>query len=78
MAEAASRGRGGRKPQGNRAPISCRVPADQKPVLEAAASQAGMFLGDYVAMILAQHHDLPVPDYLLPQNKGQESLPISA
>lgn len=68
----------GRKPKGNRSAISCRVPADQKPVLEEAARRRGMFLGDYVAMILAEHHDLPVPDYLLPQNKGQEALPISA
>lgn len=72
------RGRGGRKPKGNRAAISCRVPADQKPVLEEAARSAGMPLGDYVAVILARHHDLPIPNYLQPATKGQEELPIGA
>jgi hypothetical protein len=70
--------RGGRKPKGNRTAISCRVPADQKPLFEEAAREAGMPLGDYVAVILAEHHGFPVPDYLLPQSKGQEELPISA
>ncbi|WP_203338640.1 hypothetical protein [Nocardioides limicola] len=70
--------RGGRKPKGNRAAISCRVPSDQKPLFEEAARAAGMPLGDYVAVILAEHHGFPVPEYLLPRNKGQAELPIGA
>lgn len=78
MAATASRGRGGRKPKGKRAQVTLRIPEDQKPVFEAAAREAGMFLGDYVALVLAQHHDLPAPDYLFPRDKGQEALAISA
>lgn len=68
----------GRKPKGDREAISCRVPSDHKPTYEDHAREAGMPLGDYVAVILAEHHGLPVPSYMRPANAEQGTLPISA
>lgn len=74
---ALERAKRGRKPKGVREQIGVRVPVEQKALYEEAARAAGLPLGDYVAIILAQHHDLDLPSYLL-ENKNQEQLPISA
>lgn len=67
----------GRKPKGVREQIGVRVPVDQKAFYEQAARDAGLPLGDYVAIILAEHHQLDIPSYLT-ESKNQERLPISA
>lgn len=69
----------GRKPKGKRSAVTVRVPEDQKPLLEAQARKAGLPLGDYIAKILAEHHEYPVPGYLTQhQEKGQPQLQFSA
>lgn len=62
----------GRRPKGDRYQITCRVPVDYQPVLEKAAADAGLAMSDYVAVVLAKHHDLSIPSYT------QETLPIGA
>lgn len=81
----------GRKPKGQRAQILVRTPTAQRPVFDEAAKQANLPLGDYVAVVLAIAHGLPIPDYIeesqVEQIKRareqdlkhlQEELPISA
>lgn len=67
----------GPQPKGDRSAFTIRIPMDHRPVVEDAARAAGMSLGDYVATILAQQHNLPEPEYLS-RNKDQRALPISA
>jgi hypothetical protein len=71
------RSKGGRRPKGVRSQITCRVPADHKPVLEDAAREAGLPLSDYVAVVLAEKHNLSMPSYT-EENKLQQRLPLSA
>lgn len=78
MAASATPHRRGRKAKGNRAAISAQVPADQKPLFEEAAREAGLPLTDYIALALARYHGFPDPDYLCPKDKQQVELPISA
>lgn len=68
----------GRKPKGQREQISAKVPSSHKPLLERAAAEHGMPLCDYVAVVLAEHHGLEIPSYLIPSDKEHPKLPISA
>jgi hypothetical protein len=54
-----------------------RVPRDHRVVYEQAARSAGIPLGDYIALSLAQAHELAEPDYVH-RNTGQEELPLPA
>lgn len=65
----------GPKPRGQ-AQITLRVPAGHRPCYEAAARAAGLSLSDYLALVLAQAHELPEPDYLR-TNRAQEELPLT-
>lgn len=56
--------------------ITARVPAAHRDAYEAAARQASLPLGDYVALMLAKAHDLPEPEYVR-QNKNQPELEIA-
>lgn len=67
----------GQQPKGDRAAITVRVPRDHYDVIFAAAQAAGLSLSDYVTVILAEQHGLPVPDYVT-RSRNQEELPISA
>jgi len=54
---------------------------DQKAFYEERAAEAGLPLSDYVAVLLAQAHGLPVPDYIVraaPDAHHQQELGISA
>lgn len=66
----------GRRPKGDREPMHVRVPRDHKRLYEQEAAKAGLFVGDYIAVMLARAHDLPEPDYL-PQ-LHEERLPLGA
>lgn len=77
MSGLSGRRKPGPVPKGDRSQFTIRVPADHRPVLEKAAKEAGLPLGDYVAVVLAAKHDLPIPAYVN-RDKGQEALPISA
>lgn len=67
----------GPQPKGDRSAFTVRIPKDHRPVVEQAARDAGMSLGDYVAVVLAKQHNLPEPEYTT-RNKAQEALPIGA
>jgi hypothetical protein len=70
------RSKGGRRPKGFvRSQITCRVPANHKPVLEDAARKAGLPLSDYVALVLAEKHDLSMPTE---EDAMQQKLPLTA
>ncbi len=65
MATRQPSGRGpGRPPKGNRQPLLGKVPTEQKVIYQSAAQQAGLDLVDYVAVVMAYAHRLPMPDYL--------------
>jgi hypothetical protein len=47
---------------------------------EAAAREAGLPLGDYFAVVMAEVHGFGVPDYIqrdLERNRLQEELPLA-
>lgn len=54
-----------------------RVPKRHKRLYEQAAADAGVCLGDYVAIILARAHELDEPDYVFPP-RHEEVLPLGA
>lgn len=69
----------GRKPKGDRHPMLVRVPKEHHALYAAAAKQAGMPLGDFLAVVLAERFDLDVPSYVdRDKNRNQRELPISA
>lgn len=53
-----------------------RVPKLHKRIYEQAAAAAGLPLGDYVAIALAEAHQLDKPDYV--QREQEEALPLGA
>lgn len=67
----------GRKPKGNRAAVSTKVPAEYKPILEAEAARRGMPMCDLMAVLAAEALGLPEPTYL-DKNKdpGQMSIAV--
>ena len=61
----------GTRPKGERRAITVRVPAEQRPVYERAATAAGYDnLSDYVTALLAEHHSLAVPAYAKRPEQG--------
>lgn len=59
--------RPGRRSKGERGFISVRppvAPVDHVAVYKKQADALGLDLGDYCVMVLAQAHDLAVPDYI--------------
>ena len=54
-----------------------RVPRTHRAVYEELAERAGLPLGDYVAMLLAQAHELDEPEYLS-WSRRQSELPLGA
>ncbi|ACZ32411.1 hypothetical protein Xcel_3412 (plasmid) [Xylanimonas cellulosilytica DSM 15894] len=75
-----ARQRTGRRPgpegKGDRAAITLRVPASHKSRYAAEAEGLGLPLTDYIALRLAEVHDLDTPGYLLARQEQQ--LPIGA
>lgn len=67
----------GPKPKGDRVPITARIPRDHHPRYEQQASDAGLPLCDYVALVMARAHGLPEPEYLS-RTRKQEALPLGA
>jgi hypothetical protein len=81
----AERRRPGPVPKGARKQFTVRALEDHVPVYEAAAAEAGIPLGDYIAGVLARAHGLPEPTYIHRPSRsdrrprrGQEELPIGA
>ncbi len=55
----------GPRPKGVRKAFTVRTPPDHHRVYDDAYKQAGYdSLSDYVAVLLAEHHGLPKPDYV--------------
>jgi hypothetical protein len=69
--------RRGRQPKGERAQILARVPKPHRHVYEQRAAEQGIPLGDYVALVLAQAHELAEPDYIN-RDRRQGELPLGA
>lgn len=69
----------GRRPRGDRSQTTLRAPRDHLEQYKAAAYDAGVPLGDYLAIALAERHGLPVPAYLNPPAaRDQRELPLGA
>ena len=67
----------GRRPKGDREAMHVRVPKDHKRRYEQEATEAGLCVADYVAIVLARAHQLEEPDYLH-RSQNQEALPLGA
>jgi hypothetical protein len=71
-----SRRKPGPKPKGDRSQITLRVPTKHRELYAMAAETAGLALSDYLAMVLAKAHHLPVPDDARSGGEArQESVP---
>jgi len=68
--------RPGPKGKGDRSAITLRVPSSHKSRYAAEAQRLGLPVSDYLALRLAQVHDLSAPGHLLPRQEQQ--LPIGA
>ncbi len=71
----------GPKPRGVRGAIATRVPLEHKAHYERCAAERNMPVSDYLALLLAEAHGLPVPEYIRvpdPQAPMQQELRISA
>ncbi len=67
-----SRRKPGTRPKGDRRAITVRVPDDLWHVLDAARKNAGYDnLSDYVTAVLAEDHQMEVPDYAKRPEQGQ-------
>lgn len=66
--------RRGRKPKGDRAPFSGKLPRTHLDMYRALAEQQGVPLADYIAAALAEHHGLEEPDYLSKPGSDQPQL----
>jgi hypothetical protein len=69
--------RSGPRVKGDRTPMHVRVPRTHRAVYERLAKKAGLPLGDYVALRLAQAHDLDEPEYIN-RSRQQLELPLGA
>ena len=69
--------RPGTPSKGDRSAITARVPTPHRDVYELAASNCGMPLSDYIALCMAQLHQLDEPDYVY-RNRNQAELPLGA
>lgn len=78
MAISRERARPGPKPKGVRRQFTLRVPDDQYEVYQGLAAEAGMPVSDYLAVMLARHHGLPDPEYVLRKRRGGDMLPLPA
>jgi hypothetical protein len=54
-----------------------RVPKPHHAIYEQAAKEAGIPLGDYVALSLARFHELDEPEYIH-RDRNQAELPLPA
>ena len=72
--------RPGPRDKGDRLAMHVRVPREHRKIYAAAALAADMPLGDYVALMLAQAHDLNAPEYVYRRlhDAGQRELPLPA
>ncbi len=69
----------GPQPKGDRSAITVRIPKTHRALYERAAVEAGVPLGDYIALALARAHQLEDPEYVYRnRNVNQEPLPLSA
>lgn len=71
-------GRGGRPTKGPRDAIMVRPHADLGVLIREAAEAEGMHIGDYVAVILAEHHARPDLAPRAQANAAQEVLPLAS
>lgn len=60
----------------DRAQITVRAPHRHMDLYRERAQACGMNLSDYLAMVLAESHQLDVPEYL--RDRHQLSIPLSA
>jgi len=74
------RGKPGPVPKGARAQFTIRVPEEHMEIYRQRADEAGLPVGDYIAVALAHRHGLPTPEYVHRRRRGPEredALPIA-
>ena len=71
---------GGRPSKGKRYPFMSRVPQDLAEVVMEEAEKRGLSYSDYIALVLAERHDVKLPDHFhppaTPDQTIQETLPM--
>lgn len=67
--------RAGRPPKGDRKPVTVRLPATHYEAYDQAARAHGLTLNDYLTVVLAHGHELPLPDYVPTAGPPRESQP---
>lgn len=67
--------RTGRPPKGDRRPVTVRLPAAHFERYDQAAREQGLTLNDYLTVVLANRHELPLPDYVPTGGPPRESQP---
>lgn len=67
--------RTGRPPKGDRKPVTVRLPAAHFERYDQAAREHGLTLNDYLTVVLAHGHELPIPDYVPTAGPPRESQP---
>lgn len=65
-------------PKGDRQQLTFRLPRTHLELYRQRAQEAGLPLGDYLVLCLADNHGLEEPGYIHWPRKGQGELPISA
>ncbi|MGB3828234.1 MAG: hypothetical protein WA962_05605 [Ornithinimicrobium sp.] len=78
MAISSQRARPGPKPKGVRRQLTIRILEDQFAIYQDIADRAGLPVSDYIAYVLAHHHNLPTPEYVLLKRGEEEMLPLLA
>ncbi len=70
-------GKPGRKPKGNRKPVSARLPAEVVDLADAIAEQEGLDRTAVLGRLLCERLGLAVPSYCLPSTSHQQELPLN-
>lgn len=72
-----SRSKRGRKPKGNRQPVSAMLPVEVVAIADAMAAESGLDRTAVLGRLLCERLGLPVPTYCLPTSSEQTELPLS-
>jgi hypothetical protein len=62
----------GPQPKGDRSQITLRLPTDHRELYVVAARTAGLPLSDYLTLVLARAHHLPVPACVRTKGEPEE------
>ena len=72
------RGKGGRRPKGDRVRTTVALPSEVVLLAQQMADRDGVPVTDVIGRLCAEALGIPVPDYCLPKPKqNQEALPLA-